>query len=317
MSRLKRTWVYLQAMFPLPVMIPGGVVNVAALYFGLQALNGSSAGPGGPLQLTWRMALASAGVVLFSLLMRVYDELKDLETDARLAAAGDPRYTDRPLVTGAVEAGDVIALRWWTTGLLVAVTAPLGPTAWIAGAVVFAFMWLSFKWFFWPAIQQNLLLAFVTHNPVSLLIGGYVAAAYLSDFPRPVADLSPWTAALLVGMWLPVAAWEIGRKVRLPEQETDYDTYSRRLGWRGATCAVGLFVLGAAGCLGGVSLALGLRGLALGVAASALVPLFACARLLLAPTPARTNLRPWIEAFLVLVSVGLVVGLGFHYGVRP
>ena len=165
MSRLRRTWVYLQAMFPLPVMIPGGLVNAAALYFALEALHGQT-----PLRITWRLPLAAAGVVLFSLLMRVYDELKDAETDLRLAAAGDPRYADRPLVTGAVEVGDVVALRWVTTGLLVAVNAPLGPTVWVAGAALFAFMWLSFKWFFWPAISENILLAFVTHNPVSILI---------------------------------------------------------------------------------------------------------------------------------------------------
>jgi hypothetical protein len=34
-------------------------------------------------------------------------------------------------------------------------------------------MWLSFHWFFWPRMSGHLLLAFVTHNPISLLLGGY------------------------------------------------------------------------------------------------------------------------------------------------
>ena len=36
-----------------------------------------------------------------------------------LGRAGDPRYRDRPIVTGAVSIDDLVVLRWLTTTILV------------------------------------------------------------------------------------------------------------------------------------------------------------------------------------------------------
>ncbi|HET9315469.1 MAG TPA: hypothetical protein VFQ51_07745, partial [Vicinamibacteria bacterium] len=40
---------------------------------------------------------------------------------------------------------------------------------------------------------------------------------------------------LVAADWMPLFAWEIARKVRAPEEENDYVTYSRLLGPFGAT----------------------------------------------------------------------------------
>src|SRR5262249_55168944 len=147
--------------------------------FALDALDGRA-----PLRPGWRALAGGASVLLFSLLMRVYDELKDVETDLRLGKAGDPRYKDRAVVTGRGLVEDIVALRWGATALLVAINAAwvvLGrwlPLAAFAG--VFALTWLSFRWFFWPRISKNVLLAFVTHNPISLAISGYAVAVQAS-----------------------------------------------------------------------------------------------------------------------------------------
>ena len=37
-------------------------------------------------------------------------------------------------------------------------------------AAALGILWLSSRWFFWPAIQKNLLLAFATHNPLTLVV---------------------------------------------------------------------------------------------------------------------------------------------------
>jgi hypothetical protein len=40
---------------------------------------------------------------------------------------------------------------------------------------------------------------------------------------------------VIVGLWLPFAAWELSRKIRVPEDETSYRTYSKVLGWKVAS----------------------------------------------------------------------------------
>lgn len=302
-------------MFPLPLMIPAGVAQFLALHWTLQGLHQGK----GPLTLSWRMALGALGVILFSLLLRIYDELKDAEADLRLGRAGDPLYADRPLVTGAVLLDDVRAMRWWVSGLLVAIhvplCVPLGVHPLAAFLGTFFLTWLSFKWFFLPAISKNVLLAFLSHNPLSVVLAAYVVSIYLAEFPRAVETLSPWTAALLVGLWMPIAAWEVGRKVRLPEEETDYDTYSKRLGWRTAAALPGVFVAISAACLGGVLWALELTWALPFLALGAAVPVGASLLLEVAPTPARTRLRPATELYLLIVTAGLAAVLGFQYGV--
>ena len=86
-----------------------------ALWFALQALGTLT-----PVRLTSTSLRGVASVMLFLLLMRLYDELKDAKTDIALGRAGDPLYRDRVLVTGAVRIEDVKWLRWLVTAALVA-----------------------------------------------------------------------------------------------------------------------------------------------------------------------------------------------------
>ena len=179
-----------------------------------------------PVRLTWTALRGMATVALFLLLMRLYDELKDADTDIRLGRAGDPWYRDRPLVTGAVRIEDVKLLRWLVTAALVAINVRTG-FAWasIAFWIVLAVTWLSFNWFFWPPMSERLLVAFATHNPISLLLDGYIVGLFADTFGADHLDAS--TFLLLVGLWLPIAAWETSRKIRAPEDETSYRTYPR------------------------------------------------------------------------------------------
>ena len=108
--------------------------------------------PSGSVHITLPSMAGAFSIVLFSLLMRIYDEMKDAEADIRLGRAGDPRYKDRPIVTGAVTMDDLVVLRWMTTALLIVINAPLGQWPLIGFAVLFLVTWLSFKWFFWPSI---------------------------------------------------------------------------------------------------------------------------------------------------------------------
>lgn len=308
-SRIGRIAVYLARMFPPWVLVPSAVAHYLAIDLSVRALARQS-----PAVLSWRSACGAASVVLFSLLMRVQDELKDLETDLRLGRAGDPRYKDRPIVTGEVEASDINIIRWMAIVAAIALNAPLGVVSLAFFAGAFVWVWLSFRWFFIPSMKDRLLLAFATHNPITLGVAAYAASIAASEVGAP--PLEP-IALVLVGLWLAVAAWEVSRKIRLPQDETDYTTYSKVLGWRTATLLANAFVLGSLLCLLAAAPDLGLGKVAMGALLAGAAPaLLACQLLLAAPTTARTNLRPWVEVHAVVANVGLAVALALAHGVR-
>ncbi len=312
-TRASRLGRYLVRMFPPWVLVPSGIGNVLSIHWTLDALSGRTP------TVDWRTVCTSVVVVLFMLLMRMYDELKDVETDLRLGKAGDPRYTDRPIVTGEVQVGDIVWLRWAATAAVVAAAAPLlWPSPLLPGllfAAAFGLTWLSLHWFFLPAISKNLLLAFVSHNPLSLVISTFVVAAWVGGHD-PVA-LGGWTALLLLGQWLPVAAWETARKVRAPADETDYVTYSKTIGLSAAAIVPGVLAAVAAAALGAVSRRAGLGPVyQVGVMASALLLLVRGLQCAVGPTTARANLRPIAELFAVVAGAGLCVALGGTHGVR-
>ena len=290
-TRAGRLVDYLGEMFPPLVQVPAAAVTFLAVYFCLQRLDGRS-----HLVIGWLGLGAALTLLAFTLLLRTYDELKDVETDLRLGRAGDPRYRDRAIVTGRVLPEDLVALRWGTTIALFALNVGLGwPWPGAAFVGVFALTWLSFRWFFWPQMSRHLLIAFATHNPLSLALGAYLLAVYAREFghfPPPTAWL------LLLGMWMPVAAWETARKIRVPADETDYLTYSRVLGWRVAAALPLSFVAVSVASLVlfGARAGLG-RWLVLALGAGALPLVAGVVRLWVAPSSRAANLRPLAELY--------------------
>jgi 4-hydroxybenzoate polyprenyltransferase len=301
---------HLGLMFPPAVQVPLAAAWSAGIWLSLQALEGRA-----PLRLSWRWAAAAGSFFLFALLMRAYDELKDVETDLRLGRAGDPNYKDRPIVTGRVRETDLRALRWAATAVLVGINLPLGPLPLLTFAITFSVAWLSFKWFFWPAISKNILLALVTHNPITALVALHVVAIYASEAAGLRAPPAA-VAALVVGLWMPITAWETSRKIRPPEDETDYETYSRKLGWRVAPFLPASFVALGAACIGWVARLSGLSWIFPAVLTlAAAVAIGACMRFRLRPTRESAKLKPYVEGFALIVNFGLPLALWLRYGV--
>jgi len=197
-SRPLRIWRYLLVMFPPHFMLLSGIAKFYAVYFSLQALATEES-----IHITLPSMAGALSIVLFSLLMRIYDELKDAEADIRLGRAGDPRYMNRPIVTGAITINDLVILRWINTAVLIVINLPLGEWPLVGFAVLFLVTWLSFKWFFCPVISEHLLLAFLTHNPISLIFGGYIVAVYAGDYGADkMKRITRPTAGSLAGNWL-------------------------------------------------------------------------------------------------------------------
>lgn len=308
-SRPGRLVDYLAEMFPPWIYVPMTAAHFGAIYLALQALAGAP-----DLQLPWRGWAGLLTVLLTTLLLRVYDELKDSEVDIRLGRAGDPAYVNRPIVTGRVRVEDLVTLRQLVSVALFAVNLPLGfPWPLVGFLGLFALLWLSSRWFFWPAISQNLLLAFVTHNPLSLAVVGYVVGVYVGDFGA--SSLGGWTLVLALGCWTPMAAWETSRKIRHAAGETDYQTYSKLLGPKVAPLLPMAFTAISALCLTLVAREAGVSWIytaAVGLAAAVVEA--ACLRFLIAPSEASARLRPLTEAFLGVANVGLVAGLWVQHG---
>jgi len=298
-------------MFPPAVNVPAGFVLFAAVYAGAQAV-----GSRGPLELGPRFLPGAVTLVLLAFLMRVQDELKDLDTDLALARAGDARFADRPVVRGRVSAADLDRLRRVLLAVLALLNVALGfPLPLLAFAAALLATWLSGRWFFYPAMARSLPLAFATHNPIALLDAAYAAAVAARDLGP--GRVGPGAAAVVLGAYLPLAAWELARKVRAPADETAYETWSSRLGWRTAGALPALLCAASAACLGWTAVAagapfayLGVLGLALALVAGA------CLRFLRAPSARTAHLRPAVEAFAVLAAGGLATALALGRGVH-
>lgn len=309
-TRAGRLAEYIGEMFPVAVHVPFGFATFFATYFSLQALAGEPT-----LAVSVRAIVGATTIVLFMLLLRVYDELKDVESDTRLGRAGDPRYKDRAIVTGRVRVEDIEFLRWAVTVVLFALNVAL--FTWVTfGAFLFAFFftWLSFKWYFYPAISKNLLLAFATHSPLTLVLLTYVVALFAVDATMlpPAEDV----VLLVIATWFPIAGWETSRKLRAPEDETDYQTYSKMLGVRRAAALPVFFVGSSAFALIRVALSMGVSPLfACLVLAVALVVVGACVRFARAPSARTAKVQPFTEAYSLVTTLGLVVALVLAHGV--
>jgi len=310
-SRPLRIWHYLLVMFPPHFMVLSGVAKFYAVYLSLQVLAGNET-----VHITLPSLVGAFSIVLFSLLMRIYDEIKDAEADIRLGRAGDPRYKDRPIVTGAVTLDDLVVLRWVTTALLIVINAPLGGWPLIGFAVLFMVTWLSFKWFFLPEISSSLLLAFLTHNPITLFFGGYVVAVFAGDFG--VNSVNVWALVLMLVFWAPLGAWETSRKIRAPEDETDYQTYSQVFGWKLAPFVPVAFIVLATTSIIFLSTQMDLgRALPFVVVVASLVPIYRCVAFRLSPSRKNANIQPFVEIYAVVMDMGLLAAIMVSFDLAP
>ncbi len=306
-ERLTRLNYFFDDRFPLFTNAGAGLVTFLAIYGGLQVSAGVDA-----LSFTATAWVGLISTVLFLLLLRVYDELKDVDTDLRLGAAGDPNFKDRPIVTGKIKVADLHFLRRAVSIALVALHLPfLGQLPFYVFALFFALCWLSYKWFFVPSIQSNIILALVTHNPLVLVQAVYIACLFTYDFGAE--QLQPQHLALIIGLWLPLTVWETSRKIRLPDDETAYQTYSSVLGWRRATLLPLTLILLSALCIMIVLTQVNSPlWLIIGFVA---LTAFACSRylsLLIRPTTNKTNLRPVAELYLGGANIAVIGAFALH-----
>lgn len=213
---LRRIAVYLNEMFPLSSFI-GSVLTAIAIQLTYLRLYDSR-----PQSF---LPLIIPGLVLtfVSLLIRIMDEFKDFHDDLL-------NFPMRPLPSGRVHQKDLKALGFFCVFMVLFLSlTSLKLLAWALITLVFTFLML--KWFFIESImRKNLPLAFITHHPIVLFNFMYLLFACM-EFNR---DVTMSEAIYILPICLMFTNWEVVRKIRAPEQETAYTTYSKIMGPRPA-----------------------------------------------------------------------------------
>lgn len=209
---LRRLWTYQRERFPLAAMAP------LALLLGASATLFSALVRGAALPPALAVLAAGASALLVFAQMRVLDEFKDAEDDARFRAY-------RPVPRGLVTLGELrrvlIAAAAAQVAIAVAVDARL---LWLLAALWGYLALMAVEFFARDWLRQRHFAYLASHVPFGALIALYAAAfEWLPRGAQPHAALALLAAAALFD----TALLEIGRKIRAPrDEEVGVATYS-------------------------------------------------------------------------------------------
>lgn len=226
---LKRIRIYLKEMFPvLPRLLVGAIIFFE-IYFVL-LLNYRYTN----FKIGIQELIGALTVTAFLLVLRIADDFKDAETDKKL-------FPERPLPSGRVHKKDLSYLLGGVVLLLL-----LGNILFMNNLfwffVLFIYGVLMSLWFFQrDKIQNNLLLAVTTHNPVMMVLNIYIISFTVKKYGLPGLTLT--TVLLAFTLYFPSLIWEVARKIRSPREETEYVTYSRIYGHKKAARFVQVLTL--------------------------------------------------------------------------
>jgi len=289
---------YLREMLPIPrhaLFAALAAIGVAGFTTTLQrahAIQSSAA----VLSVAWN-------VFAMLVILRLMDELKDAAIDRRL-------FPERPLPSGRVSERDIrISLASMASLYLLANLYSAATT--ISALLVLGYSMLVFKRFFAPALlERSLPITLATHTPIVPIIWSQAFVAAATAQGIALSDLHWGLVSLYVAMlWLAMLGWELSRKIRCAEEESEYVTYSQILGRTGAVMLTIGAQTGAAliGFFFWLLLDLGspyLVLVVLGWAASC----WGHARFLIRPDRRTSKLKPYASALIIGLLLAQISG---------
>ena len=225
---LKRLNIYFKEMYPILPRLGLGYLIAGEIYFIILLNHGVT-------HFNLGIQEIICGFTVFSFLcwLRIADDFKDYELDCRL-------FADRPLPSGRVTKKDLKIFLC----ILIPVTLLLNlifMNNFLFCAILYTYGSLMAIWFFQKyKIQKSLPLALVTHNPVQFFINIYIISFTVIKYNLKAVDLINVFACFT--LYFPALYWEVSRKIRAPEDETEYVTYSMLCGYKKATNFV-MFVI--------------------------------------------------------------------------
>jgi 4-hydroxybenzoate polyprenyltransferase len=165
--------------------------------------------------------VASVSFVIFGLVIRMMDEVKDFEVDKKL-------FPERALPRGAISCKELLVPIYVLSGTALFLNIFFSLHQFLACLAVVAFSFLMYKWFFIESVmKKSLPLAFISHHPVVPL---QILYLFLSFYTWEEVDFG------IIFMTLPytliLTHWEFARKTRHPSKETEYTTYSKLFGYK-------------------------------------------------------------------------------------
>lgn len=291
-----RIRIYFSEMFPIPKMLIGAALLYLSFVLFLARIHGI-----GMKIISVTNLIGSLSLFMIMMILRLMDEIKDRETDLQL-------FSHRPVPSGKVSEADIIFSLKVVVALYLAVNI-FSPGTMGAAVGVLVYTFLMFRFFFIPRIlKKSLLLTLATHNPIVPIMLTYVLALFTAEHGMGLEDLSLSSVCLLTVMyWSMFFAWEISRKIRSPEEENDYVTYSRIFG-----------------PIGAVSLALGAQTVTLAAAlvfdsaipmpmlfllivwAGYLITMSGYLRFIARPNHKTSNLGPFAEKYIIMVNAAFI-----------
>jgi 4-hydroxybenzoate polyprenyltransferase len=261
--------------------------------------------PGSPIT-SWYTLLGIFSVLDLWLILRLMDELKDADIDREL-------FPDRPLPSGRVYASDIKKTLAGAIFLYLMAHLPAGAAFW-TGLFVLGYAGLMFKRFFAEGLlRKSLIVTLVTHNPIVPWMLAQCFLIFAAEHGLAIFQLR-WNLIVpfIVMLWSPLLAWELARKIRSPDEETDYVTYSRLFG------RVGAVVLTAG--IQAIALAIGLyfwnrfslSWVYVGILIFGLgLNYFSYVRFVLRPNPRTAKLKYYAAAFLLCVEIAQLIEFGW------
>lgn len=230
----KRLNGYINEMYPIIPRLFISLLMVAVQYFAVITFAQNQPA----YQFNWADVGVVYTVFAFLFLLRIADEFKDFENDKI-------NYPERALPSGRVFKKDL-----WALGIILFITMVtvnlLLPQSVLPFALVVFYGFLMTVWFFQrDKIEPSLVLALISHNPVQLILSFYVIHYVCFRYQLPI-----WTwqnICVALALYMPALLWEISRKIKAPEDENQYVTYSQVWGFEGslrvvlAVAAVGVF----------------------------------------------------------------------------
>lgn len=292
-----RMWVYLEEMYPVPQFLGYWTL----LYLGFTILLARILSVE-PQLFSWNSAAGILSLFLFGLILRLMDEIKDRDTDSEL-------FSQRPLPSGRVLESDIKASLGASIAFFLLVNARTKNSL-VMALLLLGYALLMFRFFFIPDIlRRHLLLALATHNPVVGLTLLYVVVVFAASHGLPLVKIG-WPPALLliVMFWSMLFAWEVARRIRSPQEETAYVTYSRVLGRAWA-----VFLAGGAQTVGFVIGLYFYKNLALSPVLPALLAIGygrtirAHVLFLLHPGPLASKLKSSAEQYTLTVTLAILL----------
>jgi 4-hydroxybenzoate polyprenyltransferase len=297
---IRRMRIYFAEMFP----IPQHALLAFLIYLSIAPFAGWAEKQRAFLA-SWYTLLGAWSVFDLWLILRLMDELKDEDIDREL-------FPDRPLPSGRIFSADIKRTLAGAMILYIAAHLFAGVALWTA-LFVLGYSVLMFKRFFAPELlRKSLIITLVTHNPIVPLMLAQCFVIFAAEQGLSLKTLR-WDLILpfVVMLWSPLLAWELARKIRSPEEETAYVTYSRLFGHVGAALltagiqmiafSIGLYFWSR------FSLSwLYLFILAFGFGLS----VFGYLRFLLHPNPRTAKLKHYAVAFLLCIEIAQLLEFG-------